>query len=162
VTHHTWLRGADVLVDRAQADLATALEALIGRAGARIVENETCRLALRELVANTRANHPLTRCQRVLAGQLGEAGKGPTVASILAQLQADALSVEPRAATPLPLGVATPAPDGSERPTLVPDRPVVAHDGWTEDTRPTTSLPPKHTVGPWSQGQQPAKSPGKR
>lgn len=138
--HHTDLQGADVLVDRAQAELACALEALRGKAGARIAETESVRLALRELVSATRANYPLTRCQRVLAGVLGGDAKGPTVRVLLEQLQADALAPAPRPLTPLPEGVATPVRQAPVR-ALEVDASL--------DSKPTTPLKPHHTIGPW-------------
>lgn len=151
--HHTDLQGADLLVDQAQAELACALEALQGKAGARLAETEGVRLALRELVAATRANYPLSRCQRVLAGLgIGFDAKGPTVRIVLERLQAQALMPAPGPRTPLPAGVATP----------VRHAPVNAIEVDVSDNRPTVELPPKPTIGAWTQDQQPTKPRGRR
>lgn len=151
MTHDTWLRGADILVDEYQAKLALTLDAIIGAAGQRIAESETTRMALRELVSATRANFPKQKCQRSLTAQAGDVGRGPAVSALLDDLQEAALVTD------------------GDRDTVIPEPPVnpieqnVAEDHPTNPMRARPSMGPP-TMGPWGDGQptKPVKPQGRK
>jgi hypothetical protein len=135
VSHHTNLRGVDELVDEAKDEIRSLMAMRLGSGGAERADREVTRNVLVQLIADWRANFPLQRALKHLAGIFGDLeggfvhGRGGEMTEILLRLEARAceekpsepvvIEPPPRPATPLPLGIATPVPgddDGRDTP----------------------------------------------
>lgn len=160
MTHHTDLAGTDDLIADAQRDLGVILRELYVPHAAELSQSEQARNVFVQLIVRTRRNEAEREAIRKLAEMVGELAKGVIVRALIRRVQRECMLPPERRAHPLPAGVATPVPDDDGTPTPVRPPPVLAHEEYAHDARPTHPLTPKPTQGPWTRDLGPKR--GKR